>query len=99
MNRHSFNRVQQQIGHKIGKRSRSEIAQDIAERGFCNTEWTEDMITEATETAYNQLLKQENTNSRYVIEALGEEITVAIEDGVFKTAWGHHKFTLDDFGY
>ncbi len=99
LNRHTFNRVKQQLCHKIGKVSRSKIAQDIAERGFFNPKWTEDMITEVSETAYNQLLKQGNTNGRYVVEALGEEITVAIEDGVFKTAWGHHKFTLDDFGY
>ncbi len=99
LNRHSFSRVKQQIGQKIGKMSRSEIAQDIAERGFFNPEWTEDMITDASEAAYNQLLKQGNANGKYVVEVLGEEITVAIENGIFKTAWGHHKFTLDDFGY
>lgn len=74
-------------------------AKDIAERGFFNPEWTEDMITDASEAAYNQLLKQGNANGKYVVEVLGEEITVAIENGIFKTAWGHHKFTLDDFGY
>ncbi|MCT4687613.1 MAG: hypothetical protein N4A55_09930 [Vallitalea sp.] len=99
LNRHTFSRVKQQLSYLIKKLPRDEIAENIADRSFFNPEWSEDVVTGVAQTAYNQLMHQGKTNGKYIVKALGEKITVVIEDGVFKTAYGHFKYILDDFGF
>jgi hypothetical protein len=99
LNRHSFNNVQKQLQHEITKRSKTDVANDIAERSFFNKNWSNTKITEATENAYNQLLQKGITNGRHTVKVSGEKITVQMNDGVFQSAWGSHKYKLSDFGF
>lgn len=50
------------------------------------------------EKAYNELLQKGMDNGKYVTEILGENVTIVIENGTFRTAWGHHNYSLADFG-
>ncbi len=99
LNRHGFNNVKNQLGFELSKRSRNDVARDLAERSFFNKNWSNSKITEATQMAYNQVLQRGATHGRHTVTVFGEKITVQLNNGTFQTAWGQHKFKLSDFGF
>lgn len=62
-----------------------------------NKNWTMDDISKYTQQAYDSLIKQGLTNGTYSVTINSEMITVVIRDGIFKTSYGSHVFTVADF--
>lgn len=44
-------------------------------------------------------MNQGMTNGTYVVKEFGENITIIIEKGNLKTAYGNWSYNLKDFGY
>lgn len=72
---------------------------EISTRGFFNKNWSEQDIMNGVENAYNELLQNGMNNGNYVVKIKGEDVTIVIDNGIFRTAWGHHHFSLEDFGF
>ncbi|HEY9060732.1 MAG TPA: S8 family serine peptidase [Pseudobacteroides sp.] len=98
LNRHSFSRVQNQLKYELKVRPRADIEADLANRNFFNRNWTEDQCLQAAETAFKQAKANNIVSDTFTCNVFGENITVALENGILKTSWGPHKYTLTDFG-
>ena len=99
MNRHNFNKIKDEISHMIKKEGRNAVEKNIAGRSFFNKKWSESKIIKSIEKGANKLLKKGKLNGEFTVCVNGEKITIYMENGNVKSAWGHHKYNLKDFGY
>ena len=63
---------------------------------YFNKDWSATEIEEAVNFGYNEALKQGINNGKYTYTYHGENITVCLEDGQFKTGYGDHTYSLED---
>jgi hypothetical protein len=98
LNRHSFSRVQNQLKYELKVKPRSDIEADLAKRDFFNKNWTEDQCLQAAEMAFQKAKANNVITDTFTCNILGENVTVALENGILKTSWGSYKYTLADFG-
>ena len=99
LNRHSFNNVKLEIPYLLKKQTTKQVEQSLAERTFFNKNWTNEQVKTAVTNSYNSLMGKGLTDGTYVVSQFGEEITVIIEKGNLKTAYGKWSYKLKDFGY
>ncbi len=98
LNRHTFERVKNNLQYKIKTMPREDLEMDISERSFFNPSWSEEKVVEAAQQAYDTIIEQGEINGKHTVEVYDEEINVYIDNGKFGTAYGSHHYTLDDFG-
>ena len=95
---HIYNRhVVSAYVEQVGRRSNESFQRILANTSFYNPEWTNEQVRAAATYAYNQALANGVLNGEYSVQYLGEEIAVALQNGLFKTAYGPHYFTLEEF--
>ncbi|WP_307474445.1 hypothetical protein [Paenibacillus harenae] len=75
------------------------MEKQLSNVSFFNKNLSKEKVTSYVEKAFNEALKKGVTDGRYTTKINGESITVAIDKGVFQTAWGTYKNRLSDFGY
>jgi hypothetical protein len=99
LDRHSFSRVQNQLAYQIKVRSKDDLESDLAKRNFFDRSWADDQCLHAVETAFEQAKASNIVSGKFTHNVFGENITVALRDGILQTSWGSHKYTLADFGF
>jgi len=74
------------------------LATKLESLSFFNPSWTQQQVNFFVEQSVNFLHSQGITTGKHVVKWGDELITIAFNpDGVFKTAWGMHKLTIDFF--
>ena len=91
--KHSFEGMKEQSKYLTD----SQLQTKLDGNTFFNKDWTMNDISKYTQQAYDSLIKQGLTNGTYSVNINGEIITVVIRNGIFKTSYGNHVFTINDF--
>ncbi|WP_219834739.1 hypothetical protein [Paenibacillus sp. R14(2021)] len=97
--RHCFASYKQQIQYMLKKQSRREVEDILSKLDFFNKKLSKEQIMSLVEKAANEAIKKGKTDGIYTTRVKGEVITVAFDNGLFKTAWGAYRYKLSDFGY
>ena len=63
---------------------------------YFNKDWTNDKVVEAVNYAYNQAVKNNVYDGQYTVVFEGEKVTIAMNKGIFKSAWGYYSYTLEE---
>ena len=63
---------------------------------FFNSNWTDEQVRAALNYGYKEALNNGVTTGKYLFKYLGENVTVYLEDCVFKTGYGDYVYTYDE---
>lgn len=63
---------------------------------FFEWNWTEKQVRAALNFGYKEALNNSVTTGKYSFKYLGENVTVYLENGVFKTGYGDYVYTYDE---
>ncbi|WP_170109770.1 hypothetical protein, partial [Melghirimyces profundicolus] len=99
ISRHSVESFKKQLPHRMKNMSREAVERELQKRSFFNPNWSRDKIASAAEIAYNKAVDDGLNTGQRTYQVYGENITVALRNGQFKSAWGPHNFDLKYFGY
>jgi len=97
--RHSYEKVKNEVDHLVNSGKRSVAEKSVEQRSFFNKNWSQNKIVKSVEQGANKLISKGKTNGTYTVKQYGEKVTIVIENGKVKTAYGSKKYTLKDFGY
>ncbi|ERM18772.1 hypothetical protein [Brevibacillus laterosporus] len=103
--RHVFNKAKDEIPFLLKKLPREKVEINISgtinnPRSYFNKEWSNKQIEDAVQFAFDDAIKKDKTyEGKHVVEYFGEKITISFREGVLKTSYGPHRYTLEDFGY
>ena len=92
------------IKHVQSLHNPNKVAQQMSYNGYeireistyFNKDWSEVQIEEAVNYGYNEALSQGIDTGHYTFIYNDETVTVYLEDGVFKTGYGNHKYSLEE---
>jgi RHS repeat-associated protein len=98
LNKHSFEGVARQVPFVLAKSGRAAADAFVRSRSYFPVEWTESRIQQAVGVVNRDAFRRGVTNGLHTLEIAGEKITIALENGKIKTAYGAVNLTLDDFG-
>ncbi|WP_081811087.1 WXG100 family type VII secretion target [Bacillus sp. UNC437CL72CviS29] len=92
MNKHNIDSIKVQSKYLSDK----QLAEKLGD-SFFNPKWSKEEINKYSEIAYNDLKSQGKAGDVFEYEIAGEKINVFIHpDGRFGTAYGNHRFTVDE---
>ncbi|WP_027708445.1 RHS repeat-associated core domain-containing protein [Zooshikella ganghwensis] len=95
--KHIYGEVAKQLPHVLRNKGEA-AANEKIDTGFFPKEWSNEQVTDAATQVYNEALRKGIKNDTYTTTVNGEKISVFVnEEGGFSTAYGHKKYTLDDF--
>ena len=63
---------------------------------FFNSNWTDEQVRAALNFGYKEALNRGVITGKYSFKYLGENVTVYLEDGIFKTGYGDYVYTYDE---
>jgi len=92
LNRHTPTRVAQQFKHM----DKVSINKYLDEVSFFNKSWTEEQITEALNFGYKETLSKGVVNGEYSFKYLGDNVTIYVEEGVFKSGYGDYIYSYEE---
>ncbi|TYQ14543.1 UNVERIFIED_CONTAM: RHS repeat-associated protein [Acetivibrio alkalicellulosi] len=96
---HTSGRMENTINKMMEKGLTDQAKKLLDKKSFFNPSWSEQKVIDATNQAYNKALSQGITHGEYTVKVFGENITVYMENGVFRSAYGNFKLTLSNFGF
>ncbi len=96
---HTYSRMSNTINKMMEKGLNGPAEKLLNKKSFFNPSWSEEKVIDAANQAYNKVLSKGFTNGEHTVKVFGENITVYLEDGVFRSAYGDFKLTLSDFGF
>ena len=88
-NRHNPNSYAQQIKNK----SEADVLKELENKTFFNKDWSKEQIEDAINTGYREALERGISSGQYTFSYGGENVTIALENGGVKTAFGDYKYT------
>ena len=88
---HSPSKYAEQLKYK----PESAVLKELEYKSFFNKDWNSSQIESAITQGYQEAVSKGITNGQYTFMHGGENITLAIDNGVFKSAWGHYKYTYE----
>ncbi|MBO1627447.1 hypothetical protein, partial [Bacillus arachidis] len=92
INKHNIDSIKVQSKYLSDK----QLAEKLGD-SFFNPKWSKEEINKYSEIAYNDLKSQGKAGDVFEYEIAGEKINVFIHpDGRFGTAYGNHRFTVDE---
>ncbi|MCK4261365.1 MAG: hypothetical protein KAX49_20510, partial [Halanaerobiales bacterium] len=102
--RHLPSKVANEIPYLLEKMSIEQVNRILIQTGknprnYFNKNWTEDQVYEAVQIVYNLACKNGVTDDTYTSYVFGEDVTIILNNGVLKTAYGQYTYNLTDFGY
>ena len=65
-------------------------------KSFFNKNWTDEQVRSALNYGYKDALSKGFTSGKYTFTYLGDEVTIYMENGIFKTGYGNYKFTYEE---
>ena len=90
-NRHNPNRYAQQIKY----RPKADVKAELENTTFFNKDWSQTQIKDAINEGYKQATGQGITSGSYTFSYNGENVTVFLENGGVKTAYGDYTYTYN----
>ena len=90
-NRHNPNRYAQQIKY----RPKADVKAELENTTFFNKDWSQTQIKDAINEGYKQAIGQGITSGSYTFSYNGENVTVFLENGGVKTAYGDYTYTYN----
>ena len=91
--KHIPRKYAQQIYHKLLKGLKIKEDEKIS---FFNKFWSNSDIEDAINYGRNEAIKQGITDGNLEIMYKGEKITICMSEGIFKTAYGDHSYSIDE---
>ena len=76
--------------------SKEAAEQYLSYKTFFNPNWTDEQVRAALNYGYKEALNSGVTTGKYSFKYLGENVTVCLEDCVFKTGYGDYVYTYDE---
>ena len=76
--------------------SKERAEQYLKYKTFFNSNWTDEQVRAALNFGYKEALNSGITSGKYSFEYLDENVTVYLEDGIFKTGYGDYVYTYDE---
>ena len=92
MNDHMPTRYAKQLQYM----SKESAEQYLSYKTFFNSNWTDAQVRAALNVGYKEALNSGVTTGKYSFMYLGENVTVCLEDGVFKTGYGDYVYTYNE---
>lgn len=92
MNDHMTVRYAKQLQYM----SKDAAEQYLSYKTFFNSNWTDEQVRAALNFGYKEALKSGVTTGKYSFKYLGENVTVCLEEGIFKTGYGDYVYTYDE---
>jgi len=86
------------FAHQAARMSDTDLATRLSKKSFFNPSLTQEQVVNIVEQGVNTLKNQGITTGEHIITVTGERIFIALENGVFKTAYGMHELTPAFFG-
>ncbi len=68
----------------------------LDEVSFFNKPWTEEQITEALNYGYKEELSKGVVTGEYSFKYLGDNVTIYVEEGVFKSGYGDYIYSYEE---
>ena len=90
--RHNANKYAEQLQYK----SKEATLKELENTSFFNKDWSSEQIRESVNFGYNSAVKQGIENGTYTFEYFNETVTVALENGRLKTAYGDYIYSYDE---
>ncbi|MBO0471480.1 hypothetical protein JZO66_13070 [Enterococcus sp. DIV0242_7C1] len=91
--RHNVNSIKSQADYL----SDTQLAEKLKDQSFFNSRWTTNEITNYSEIAYNDLLKQGKKGGLFEYVINGEKLNVYIHnDGTFGSVYGNYQYSVQD---
>ena len=81
--------------HKVAEQLRNG-GQYNPKKTYFNKDWSNQMIDDAVNYAYNEAVKNGVTKGHYTANYNGDAVTVYMDNGQFKTAYGNYNYSLND---
>ena len=75
---------------------RASAEQYLRTNTFFSEDWTSEQVRNALNFGYKEAIENGITSGNYTFTYLGEEVTVCLQDGVFKTGYGTYTFTYEE---
>ena len=76
--------------------SKDAAEQYLSYKIFFNSNWTDEQVRAALNFGYKEALNSGVTTGKYSFKYLGENVTVCLEEGIFKTGYGDYVYTYDE---
>ena len=76
--------------------SKDAAEQYLSYKTFFNSNWTDEQVRAALNFGYKEALNSGVTTGKYSFKYLGENVTVCLEEGIFKTGYGDYVYTYDE---
>ena len=76
--------------------SKEATEQYLSYKTFFNSNWTDEQVREALNFGYKEALNSGVTTGKYSFKYLGENVTVCLEEGIFKTGYGDYVYAYDE---
>ena len=92
LNRHAPARVAQQFKYM----DEEAIIKYLDEVTFFNKSWTEEQIIDALNYGYKEALSKGVTTGEYNYKYLGDNVTIYLEEGVFKSGYGDYVYSYEE---
>ena len=70
--------------------SKDAAKQYLSYKTFFNSNWTDEQVRAALNFGYKEALNSGVTTGKYSFKYLGENVTVCLEEGIFKTGYGDY---------
>lgn len=78
------------------KNDRASAEKYLDYKSFFNKNWTDEQVRSALNYGYKDALSKGFTSGKYTFTYLGDEVTIYMENGIFKTGYGNYKFTYEE---
>lgn len=100
LSRHCMETMYPTIKYQLenGVKTRQELENYLLDIGFFNKDWSTDKCLSAVSQVYDAAKNKGIITDTFTMKIFGEDITVALTDGILSTAWGTYKYKLQDFG-
>lgn len=66
---------------------------DLENKSFFNKDWSKAQIEDTVNAGYKEALERGVSSGQYTFSYGGENVTIALENGGIKTAFGDYKYT------
>lgn len=76
--------------------SKDAAEQYLSYKTFFNSNWTDEQVRAALNFGYKEALNSGVTTGKFSFKYLGENVTVCLEEGIFKTGYGDYVYTYDE---
>ena len=80
---------------QLKRKPKESVMKELERKSFFKSNWDKVQVEEAVNKGFNEAIKNGITNDNYTFIYSGEEVTVCLENGVVRTAYGNYHYSYD----